>query len=134
MFLGEYQPNITEGSRLALPKKIREEIKGRFVVLSRGFEQCVFGYKKEDWEKEAEKYTKEPVSDKKARFLRRYMYSGAEIINLDSQGRLVLSQSLKEYAGIKDSVVVIGAGDHFEIWDFKYWKTYLAQLEDDVNE
>ncbi len=49
MFLGEYQPNITEGSRIALPKKLREQITGGEVILSRGFEKCVFVYDKEDW-------------------------------------------------------------------------------------
>ena len=48
MFLGEYQPNLTDGSRLALPKKLREQILGDEVVLSRGFEKCIFVYDKQE--------------------------------------------------------------------------------------
>lgn len=132
MFLGEYKPNITDGNRAALPKKIRDEIGKKDVILSRGFEKCVFGYKKSDWEKEAGKFVEAPISDPKIRKIRRYMFSGAMEVALDSQGRFVIPGSLKMYAQIKDSVVIIGAGDHFEIWDEKIWTKHLSDLEKEV--
>lgn len=128
MFLGEYQPNITEGSRIALPKKLREQIKGDELILSKGFESCVFGYDKEDWLAEAEKQIENPITDSKTRDLKRYMYSGASETAIDSQGRIVIPGNLKEYAKIGKKVVVIGAGDHIEIWDFDNWNKHSEKI------
>lgn len=129
MFLGEYRPNITEGGRLALPKKIREQVRGEGLILSRGFEKCLFGYDREDWTAEAEKQVALPISDPSVRTLKRYMFSGAAEVEFDDQGRVVLPQSLKEYAQIGSEVVVIGAGDHFEIWNQANWQEHLKSIE-----
>ena len=90
MFLGEYNPNITEGSRLALPKKLRYQINGDTVILSRGFEKCIFVYDKEDWVKEAQKQEESPISNKEMRDLKRYMYASAAEVDIDAQGRVVI--------------------------------------------
>lgn len=129
LFLGEYQPNVTNGSRLALPKSLRNQIPGESVILSKGFEKCIFGYAREDWEIEAFKQVESPISNASARKLKRYMFSGASEVSLDVQGRFVVPSNLKAYAGIDKNVVVIGAGDHFEIWDSGGWKNHLTEVE-----
>jgi MraZ protein len=128
MFLGEYQPNITEGSRIALPKKLRDQIHGDEVVLSRGFEKCIFLYDKEDWIAEANKQIENPITDIKTRDLKRYMYAGAAETTVDGQGRLVLPVNLKDYAGIDKKATVIGAGDHIEVWDTEAWFKHLDKI------
>jgi len=128
MFLGEYQPNITEGSRIALPKKLREQINGEDVILSKGFEKCIFVYDKEDWVSEAQKQIENPITDAKTRELKRYMYSGATETTIDSQGRVVLPNNLKDYAQIDKKTIVIGAGDHVEIWDIENWSEYSQKV------
>lgn len=128
MFLGEYQPNITEGSRIALPKKLREQITGDEIILSKGFEKCIFIYDKEDWVAEAKKQVENPITDSRTRELKRYMYSGASDTSIDSQGRIVIPPSLKDYAQIDKKTVVIGAGDHVEIWDSKNWYEHLGKI------
>jgi MraZ protein len=133
MFLGEYQPNITEGSRLALPKKLREQVRGDDLILSRGFEKCIFIYDKEDWVTEANKQIENPISDSKTRDLKRYMYAGAVESTIDTQGRVVLPNSLKEYAEIDKKTAVIGAGDHVEIWDLGNWKERLEKISQDMS-
>lgn len=132
MFLGEYQPNITEGSRIALPKKLREQINGDEVVMSRGFEQCIFVYDKEDWVIEAQKQLENPITDVKTRDIKRYMYAGAAEVGIDAQGRFVLPTNLKEYAHIDKKTAVIGAGDHIEIWDLEAWNVHLAKISADL--
>jgi MraZ protein len=132
MFLGEYQPNITEGSRIALPKKLRDQIRGDDVILSRGFEKCIFVYDKEDWLTEAGKQVENPISDSRTRDLKRYMYAGAAESVVDSQGRLVLPAGLKEYAGIDKRTAVVGAGDHIEIWDLEAWREHLSKISADL--
>jgi MraZ protein len=133
MFLGEYQPNITEGSRIALPKKLRDQIRGEEIILTRGFEQCVFIYDKEDWQQEVSKNIENPISDAKTRELKRYMFSGAVESTVDSQGRVVLPSSLKGYAGLKQKISVIGAGDHIELWDSEKWNAHLQAISNEFS-
>jgi MraZ protein len=132
MFLGEYQPNLVDGTRLALPAKIRDSLSEGEIVLARGFEKCLFGYEKSDWEKESQKQVESPISDSKTRKLKRYLYSGAANVSLDSQGRFVIPNALKEYAGLSGKVTVIGAGDHFEVWDTESWKSHLESISEEV--
>jgi MraZ protein len=133
MFLGEYQPNITEGSRIALPKKLRDQITGDEVVLSKGFEECIFVYDKEDWTYESEKQIENPITDLKTRDLKRYMFAGATNTTIDAQGRIVVPQNLKDYAKIDKKLSIIGAGDHIEIWDSTKWSAYLAKISNDLS-
>lgn len=133
MFLGEYTPNITEGSRIALPKKLREQIRGEEVVLSRGFEKCIFVYDREEWEIESRKQIENPITEAKTRDLKRYMYSGACSTSIDSQGRFVVPSNLKQYAGLASETVIIGAGDHIEIWDSANWKERLEKISRELS-
>lgn len=132
MFLGEYKPNITEGSRIALPKKLRDQIRGEEVILSRGFEMCVFVYDKEDWAAEAQKQIENPITDARTRDIKRYMYSGAADVTIDLQGRIVIPGNLKEYAGLGKNLAVVGAGDHIEIWNLDSWKARLEKISGEV--
>jgi len=128
MFLGEYQPNITEGNRIALPKKLREQIVGEEIILSKGFEKCVFLYDRGDWAQEWQKQAVNPITDSKTRELKRYVFSGAVDATVDEQGRFVVPQSLRSYAGLEKDVVVIGAGDHIELWDGEAWSLHLNKI------
>ncbi|HAZ29220.1 TPA: division/cell wall cluster transcriptional repressor MraZ [candidate division WWE3 bacterium] len=132
MFLGEYQPNITEGNRIALPKKLRDQIAGNEIILSKGFEACVFVYAREDWEREWEKQVDNSIADPKTRQLKRYVFSGAADAVLDDQGRVVVPQSLKSYAGLEKEVVIIGAGDHMELWAKKVWDEHIAKISGEL--
>jgi MraZ protein len=132
MFLGEYQPNLTDGSRLALPKKLREQILGDEVVLSRGFEKCIFVYDKQDWIIESQKQIDNPITDSKTRDLRRYMFAAASDSKLDSQGRIIVPTNLLSYAGIEKDITVIGAGDHIEIWNTNNWNEYFENVSNSL--
>lgn len=132
MFLGEYQPNLTDGSRLALPKKLREQILGDEVVLSRGFEKCIFVYDKQDWINESQKQVDSPITDLRTRDLRRYMFAGAVDSKLDSQGRMIVPTNLLSHAGLEKEVTVIGAGDHIEIWNTATWNAYFENVSNSL--
>lgn len=133
MFLGEYQPNITEGNRIALPKKLREQIVGNRIILAKGFEKCIFLYDSKDWVNEWQKQVENPITDYKTRELKRYIFSGAVEVELDEQGRFVIPQSLRSYADLGLEVVVIGAGDHVEIWNKNEWDTHLEKISQELS-
>lgn len=128
MFLGEYQHNLTKGNRLALPAKIRSFIPGNEILLTKGFETCILGYPKTAWEEMAKGELAKPVSEREARKIRRQLFSGAILAEIDQQGRVVVPKTLLSYAGIENEVLVIGAGDHFEIWEKTRWETYFDQI------
>ncbi len=128
LFLGEYDHALDDRGRVTLPRKIRQELGRGEVIVSRGFDTCIFGFDRESWEKEATKQLEAPVTEEKARSIRRYMFAGAQKVEVDKLGRILLPALLKEYAGITGVVKVIGAGDHFEIWDVQKWETYASRL------
>lgn len=130
MFLGEYHHTLDDRGRVSLPKKMRAMLEGSRVILTRGFEPCLLGYRRDDWEKDATKEMQaSAITDPSGRAMRRYLFSGAEEVDVDRVGRILLSELLQSYAGISGAVVIIGAGDHFEIWDEQSWKTYLTNLK-----
>ncbi|MBI4066317.1 division/cell wall cluster transcriptional repressor MraZ [Candidatus Gottesmanbacteria bacterium] len=128
LFLGEYDHALDDRGRVTLPRKIRQEIDERELVLAKGFDPCIFGFDKGSWEREAAKHLETPVTDVKARDLRRYLFAGAQKVEVDKLGRILLPAQLKEYASVARDVVVIGAGDHFEIWDKEKWRKHAAKL------
>lgn len=132
MFLGSYTPSFDQkSSRLALPKKIRSDLKSNEIILSFGFEQCLFGFDLKSWQKESGRQLQIPITNKKSRDVRRFLFSSAEHLRLDNQGRIVLSDTLLYFAKITKPIV-IGAGDHFEIWDEYIWNRKRKTLEEVV--
>jgi MraZ protein len=127
LFLGEYDHALDDRGRITLPRKIRQELGEMELVVSRGFDACIFGFDKESWEKEASKQLEAPVTEEKARAIRRYMFAGAEKVEVDKLGRILLPALLKEYARIGRTVCVIGAGDHIEFWDKENWEAYKTK-------
>ncbi len=130
MFLGEYQTKFTGKGRIILPKLMRHELgEDREVVLSRGFEGCIFGFSKKGFEEEARKQVEVSATEEKARYLRRYLFSGSVPAELDIQGRFIIPSALLTYAKLGSEITVIGAGDHFEIWNNNFWKEHLKEVE-----
>ncbi len=128
MFLGTYHPKLMGKGRVALPQKIRAELKTKKIVLTIGFENCVFGFDEKDWEEIVKPELSRPLfSDEEGRNLRRKMCREAMVIKLGAQGRFIIPERMKEYAGIKNEVTLIGAGDHFEIWDSLSWQKYQEE-------
>ena len=129
MFLGTFAPNLMDRGRLALPKKVREELTDGRLILTVGFEKCIFGFTEKIWEEVTKSELSKPLfSDQTARDLRRKMCAEAVNIELDSQGRFIIPPAMMKYAGIDSKIVIIGAGDHFEIWDEKQWAEYRNKL------
>lgn len=130
MLLGTYQPNLIGKNRLALPVKLRREIKGNRLVLAVGFEECILGFEEKKWQEATAADLGRPLSDHEGREIRRKMFSQAEVVELDSQGRFVVPENLVPGRELKREIIVIGAGDHFEIWDKMQWEEYRTTMRD----
>lgn len=130
MFLGTHQLSFTGNGRVVLPKGLRSGVEGKEVILSRGLDGCIWGFDKKAWVVEAEKQLELPITAPQGRRLRRYIFSAAQVVAVDGQGRFVIPRQLLDYAQIKDEVYLIGAGDHFEIWEPKRWLQALSESEE----
>ncbi len=133
MFIGEYKHSIDSKGRMAVPAKFRAKLKGGAVV-TRGFDNCLFLYPKESWQKVAEKIAKLPVGQSKARALARLMLAGAMDVSFDNQGRIVLPDYLRRFAGLGKKAVVAGLYDRLEIWDESKWQQYKNKAEQNSDE
>ena len=124
VFFGEYQINFSGSGRLLLPKRVRELLKGNTFILTKGFGNCLAGYDKDDWEKRASELLNPSLLQPTDMDNRRYIFSSLVYLEIDEQGRFVVPKNLLEYGQLKDRVIIIGVGDHFEVWDEKKWKEY----------
>lgn len=128
MFIGEYQHNIDDKGRLAIPAKFRMDL-AKGAVVTRGLDNCLFLYSLTEWEKLADKLSSLPISQAKSRAFARLMLAGAMDLKLDSQGRVVLPDYLRKFAGMKKKVVITGLYNRLEIWDEAKWNSYQTQNE-----
>ena len=133
MFMGEYQHSVDAKGRLIIPAKFRELLGDNFVI-TRGLDQCLFGYTMDEWQKIEEKLKELPVTKKDARAFTRFFFSGATEVELDKQGRVNLPANLLSYAGLEKDCVVLGVSSRIEIWAKEAWEGYFEESEDSFNE
>ena len=116
---GEYQHNIDAKGRLIFPIKLREALGEHFVIF-KGLDNCINVYSQEKWAAFEQQLAALPS---KARKVQRFFSANFEC-EPDAQGRSLIPQTLREYAGLRKDVTVIGMIDHVEIWDSAAWKAY----------
>ncbi|HLC48999.1 MAG TPA: division/cell wall cluster transcriptional repressor MraZ [Candidatus Andersenbacteria bacterium] len=133
MFIGQYNHTIDEKGRMNMPAKFRREVTSG-VVVTRGLDHCLFVYPKAEWEHMAQKLSKLPVTQKSSRAFARLMLAGAMDAELDSQGRIMLPEYLRQYAGVTKHVIVAGLFNRVEIWDEEKWREYQAKTEEASDE
>ena len=129
MLLGTHTPKLDEKGRLILPAKFRDEL-SEGVVITRGQERCLYVFSKTEFDSIHERIRQAPVTSEEARKYLRLFLSGATDDQPDKQGRVLLPQLLREYAGLQKELVIIGVGSRAEIWDADSWNTYLGSNEE----
>jgi MraZ protein len=129
MFYGEYQHSIDRKGRLILPAKFREVAKTHFVekfFVTRGLDKCLFMFAEEEWRSQESKLKAIPFTKQQSRTFNRLYFSGAAEVNFDVQGRILLSQYLKDFAEIKRDVVIVGVSNRIEIWAKDKWQEFYG--------
>jgi len=118
---GGYQHNIDKKGRLAIPSKLREQF-GESFMICRGIygKRCLCVYSTENWEKLVEKIGNLPNA--KASVVKRFLYDGAFNVEFDTQGRILIPASLREYANLCEDAHIIGMDTNLEIWNTKLWE------------
>ncbi len=129
MFSGEYEYKIDPKGRVAIPPKFRGEF-WQGIVLAKGLERCIIAYPPPLWNDLAERYSTLPIARSKERRMGRAMFATAFNLELDEQGRILLPPKLRQYAEIKDTVVIVGINNYLEIWSKELWDEELALTEE----
>ena len=125
-FLGEYKCSADAKGRLLIPAKLRDVFpEGESMILVRSLDQCINLYSEGKWNLFEEKIASLPGTE--ARDVRRFFYASMQEAEPDSQGRVLLPVQLREFAQIEKNVVVLGCGDHIEIWDEKTYRNYTSE-------
>ena len=131
MFIGEYHHQIDDKGRMAIPTKFRPDlVKG--AVVTRGLDSSLFLLPMEEWGKLAEKLAGLPLGQANSRAFARLMLAGAMDVTFDKQGRFVIPEYLRQYAGIAKKVVIVGVHTRLEIWDEDTWNSYRTSTEEEA--
>lgn len=127
MFYGEYAHSLDKKGRLILPSKFRESAKANYIekfFLTRGLDTCLFMFTEEEWKLQESKFKSMSFTKAQSRKFNRLYFSGAVEITFDKQGRMLIPKYLKDFAGIRHEVMVIGVSNRIEIWDLKKWEEF----------
>lgn len=128
VFIGEYSLTVDEKGRLSIPVKYRSFL-SRGAVVTRGLDSSLFLYTEKEWKTLAEKLAAMPISKAGSRAFSRLMLAGAMDVEMDKQGRIIVPDYLRMFAGIRKKVVVAGLYNRLEIWDETKWMNYKKQTE-----
>lgn len=128
MFYGEYRHSLDAKDRVIIPAKFREILQENYAekfYVTRGLDKCLFVFTEEEWKSQEQKFKEQPFTREESRKFNRLYFSGACDVLCDKQGRILIPVYLKEYAEIKEDVVIIGVSDRIEIWAKELWEKFF---------
>src|SRR5690606_24958166 len=132
MLIGEYNHTLDPKKRLSLPSKWRSEL-GKSLIVTRGLDNCLFVYTLTSWQTLTEKVAGLPLGQADTRGFNRFFLSGAVEVEVDKAGRILVPDFLKDFAKLKNKVVLAGLHDRVEIWDEKKWNDYKRKIEEQAD-
>ncbi|MDR3322214.1 MAG: division/cell wall cluster transcriptional repressor MraZ [Synergistaceae bacterium] len=130
---GSYAHKLDSKSRVVLPARYRDEL-GQSVMATIGIEKCIFAYPMLQWEALQERLSAMRTGSTNERKLRMIIMTSAQELEVDSAGRILLPQKLRDYANINQEVSINGTGDRLEIWDLVAWNEFWSRTADNIQE
>ena len=132
MLMGEYRNSLDAKGRIVIPSKFREEL-GNRIILTRGLDGSLFIYSEDAWNKLTEKLQTLSFTQKESRNFIRFLLSGANTLEFDKQGRIIIPSYLKEYANFTKEVVLVGVLNRVELWSNTAWDKFMTDNFDDLS-
>ena len=131
MFQGEYTNNMDDKGRVNIPAPFRDVLQKSYnqpaIIIARDPQTlCLRAYPQQEWKRLLAKVGARPSSDRVVQAFKRTVISSAQEYFPDKQGRVLIPQNLRDYAGAGKSIVFAGSVDTFEIWDATAWEAQLA--------
>ena len=130
MFLGEFTHTLDSKGRLTIPAKFRDQLAAGLVVTRNPLDQCLLLMPMPEWMALSGRMKELPLANRQSAQLRRILFSAAEDLKPDKQGRILVSPRLRQYAHVDAEVMVIGMDNYLELWDPRQWDDQvMKQLE-----
>lgn len=133
MLIGQFSSKVGEKFRVAFPKRFREVL-GDKLIVTYGFESSLIVVSETNWKSLLSGTEDKPFLLSGARDTQRFLLGGASIVELDSQGRFILPEYLRQFGGIGDEVVFVGLYRYVEAWDRKKWIAYQEKMQKNISE
>jgi len=134
MFFGEYPYKVDEKGRVPLPPKFRRQMR-EGVILAKGMgEKCIAVYPVAEWKRLSDSLAAKAVTPANLRKLNRAIFGSAFSTSFDGQGRITLPFPLREYAGVGDTAIVVGANNCVELWCEGEWQAAKTLAEEQASE
>jgi MraZ protein len=133
MFYGEFEHTLDRKGRIIIPSKFRDALKEHFIerfFITRGLDKCLFMFAEDEWKTQEQKFKSMSFTKSESRRFNRLYFSGACEMIPDKQGRILIPSYLKDYAGIKREVYIVGVSNRIEIWSRDGWSDYYASSKD----
>lgn len=127
MLLGRYDSKISSKFQISFPKKFREEV-GEKLIVTKGLDACLIVVSQAGWKTLLEGTEGMSFTIKPTRQVQRYLLGNAQQLELDSKGRFILPEYLREYAKLTDDVVFAGIERFVEMWDKAVWEEEQKHL------
>ncbi|MBE0478624.1 division/cell wall cluster transcriptional repressor MraZ [Candidatus Aerophobetes bacterium] len=136
MLIGEYHHTLDEKNRLIIPSSFRQAISREEdgCIITRGLDRSLLFYPFSEWQSLGNKLKNLSINRSDVRAFLRILFSGAHPVQPDHQGRIIIPQPLKEFASIKEKVVIIGLINKIEIWDEDLWSEYYQHKKDNYEQ
>ena len=137
MFYGEYEHSIDRKGRLIVPAKFRQSLKEHEVkslFLTRGLDGCLFLFPEAEWRIAENRFKQIPFTKGEGRKFNRLFFSGATEVMIDRLGRLLIPKALKEFAEIKQDVVIVGISNRMEVWAKEKWRAFYESSRQSFEE
>ncbi len=132
MLIGQYEGKIGEKHQAGLPKKFRDVL-GEKLIVTKGFENCLIAVSEENWKTLLEGTEGKPFTSKSTRELQRFLLGNASYVDLDSKGRFVIPEYLRQFAKIDVDIVFVGIQRFVEVWDKKHWEEHQKELAKNID-
>jgi MraZ protein len=137
MFYGEFEHTLDRKGRLIVPARFRDALKEHYIerfFITRGLDKCLFMFAEDEWKLQEQKFKSMSFTKSEYRRFNRLYFSGACELVPDKQGRILIPQYLKDYAGIKRELYIIGISNRIEIWSRENWKDYYSTSKESFEE
>jgi MraZ protein len=137
MFYGEYEHTLDRKGRIIIPAKFRQALKHHQVdtlFLTRGLDGCLFLFTEAEWRMAESRFKQVPFTKGEGRKFNRLFFSGAVEVAVDRLGRMLIPKSLKEFAEIKQDVMIVGISNRMELWAKEKWNAFYESSRQSFEE
>jgi len=135
LLTGEYRNTLDEKGRIMFPVKLRTELTGSSLILTRGIDRCLWLFPPEQWQVLSDKVMESAsLFQSQSRSVLRRLVAPAQVVEFAKTGRISIPQSLREFAGLGKNCVFLGINKYFELWDSQEYENYLGGSEADFRE